>query len=271
MSALVQAALGYAARGIKVLPCWWRDFNKIKAKAPIQHLVEHGKDDATTNESLIRYWWRTKPQAMIGGVVPDGCVVLDLDQRKADIDLHLWLTDTLGVEPHDSLICHSGNSDGGYHLYAKAGPGRINPKKLPEGVDLREAGKNYCILPPSIHPDTGDPYFWNGDGQIQSLDRITDVLAAVWDFLTEPDRPRVFSHTNGRATARQLEGILRRMARERTERNIILNWAAYKIGQQGHPEAAYAALFRAAQSTGLPDWEITKTIDSARSAIGEAS
>ena len=267
---LVDAAIDYVRMGWKILPCWWRPFGKIKPKSPIAELVPNGKDSATCDENLIYYWWKVKPQAMIGGVVPDGKQVLDLDPRDAEIDLHQWLTDTLGVNPDDTLQCLSGNSDGGKHLYSEAHEGRINPERIPAGVDLRDAGKNYCILPPSIHPATGQPYRWNIPDGEKPLDYITDVLGPVWSFLTEPDPPGVYRPSrNGKPTPRQLEGILRRMAEERNKRNIILNWAAWTIGQQGHPEGAYAALFKAAQASGLPDWEIAKTIDSARSALGE--
>jgi Bifunctional DNA primase/polymerase, N-terminal len=271
---LPEAALAYARTGRKVLPCWWRDFNNIEAKAPIGHLVPNGKDDATLNESLIRYWWKIKPKAMIGGVVPDNTVVLDLDPRHAEpgFDLHLWLTDTLGINPDDTLVCHSGNSDGGYHLYARAGEGRINPHKLPAGVDIREAGKNYCILPPSIHPATGDPYFWNVDGQTPSFDRNTDVLAPVWSWLTEPDPPRTYqANSNGTPNPTQLADILSKVADAvNGERNNLLYWGACRLTEDSYPRAAFNALHQAGIHTGLPGHEVTKTIRSANHALGGA-
>jgi hypothetical protein len=268
---LLEAALAYAAQGIKVLPCWWRDFNKIKAKAPIAHLAPNGKDDATTNESLIRYWWKTKPKAVIGGVVPDGVVVLDLDPRHTDIDLHLWLTDTLGINTH-TLICHSGNNDGGYHLYAKAWPGRINHKRIPAGVDIREAGKNYCILPPSIHPATGKPYRWNVPDDATLLDEIANVLGPVWNFLTEPDPPGTYrASSNGQPSQAQLEGILRKVAGAvNGERNSLLYWGACRLTEDSYPKEAFNALYMAGMHTGLPNHEVVKTIRSANHALGGA-
>ena len=79
---LAEAAKQYAAQGIEVLPCWWRDFGHDKAKAPIAKLVPNGFLDATTHIGTIEYWWRVQPKALIGGVVPDGVIVLDFDPRN---------------------------------------------------------------------------------------------------------------------------------------------------------------------------------------------
>jgi len=36
------------------------------------------------------------------------------------------------------------------------------------------------VLPPSIHPDTGEPYQWGGKGNWRSLPEIPDALLTVW-------------------------------------------------------------------------------------------
>lgn len=36
------------------------------------------------------------------------------------------------------------------------------------------------VLPPSIHPDTGQPYRWDGKGDWRAIPQIPDTLLAVW-------------------------------------------------------------------------------------------
>src|SRR5262245_2554003 len=71
---LLEAALGYAARGLPVFPC------KRADKSP---LTRHGFNDASTDPEQIREWWTQWPNAMIG--MPTGAVsgidVLDLDVK----------------------------------------------------------------------------------------------------------------------------------------------------------------------------------------------
>lgn len=54
-----------------------------------------------------------------------------------------------------------------------------------EGFELRCAASNgttaQCVLPPSIHPDTGKPYLWQGDWR--KLPDIPANLLALWQHL----------------------------------------------------------------------------------------
>jgi len=47
------------------------------------------------------------------------------------------------------------------------------------------------VLPPSIHPDTGVPYEWAGEGSFDAIPPIPDELMAVWQgLITKVDRPK---------------------------------------------------------------------------------
>ena len=83
MTALLDAALGYAARGIPVYPVHWPHLNPGEAslacscprgpscdRAAKHPLVRHGIHDATTNPAQLERWWSRWPAANLG-LVPD--------------------------------------------------------------------------------------------------------------------------------------------------------------------------------------------------------
>ena len=97
---VLAAALSYAERGWAVFPIWWpypaggcacrRPTCNRPGKHPVGSLVPHGKDQATTDASAIRAWWRRCPRANVGirtGAVSD-LVVLDVDGDAGRASLH---------------------------------------------------------------------------------------------------------------------------------------------------------------------------------------
>src|SRR5215207_3167062 len=105
-SAMLRAALSYAARGVPVFPC------EPSGKRP---LTANGFWEATTNERRIRAWWGRWPQANVG--VPtgraSGLLVLDVDASEgleslAELELLLG-------QPPPTARAITGN--GGEHLY----------------------------------------------------------------------------------------------------------------------------------------------------------
>lgn len=53
------------------------------------------------------------------------------------------------------------------------------------------------VLPPSIHPDTGQPYKWGGKGSYKAIPEIPPALLEVWQTLLKPVASR--SSANGGA------------------------------------------------------------------------
>jgi Bifunctional DNA primase/polymerase, N-terminal len=130
MTRLLEAALGYAARGIPAYPAHWpRPIPGGTSLAcscsrgpacdrPAKHpLVRHGVKDATTDPDRISGWWRRWPQANLGlatGICfdaldidgPDGLAALGQLQQTAALQLtgplvatggggwHAWFTPT---------------------------------------------------------------------------------------------------------------------------------------------------------------------------------
>jgi hypothetical protein len=177
---LRDAALGYASRGIPVLPlhyplshrgdlqpvtgdqplavrigCSCRDPGCGQpAKHPLGTLVPHGVKDATTNRARILAWWTRHPQANIGLATGHRFDVLDVDGPQGAQTIRA-LAATHGLVSSGPLVRTGG---GGWHFYlAPTGLGNVHPHGL-ERVDWRGRG-GYVVAPPSRHA-SGHPYQW---------------------------------------------------------------------------------------------------------------
>jgi hypothetical protein len=146
----LDAALDYAAGGWEIFP--------LRGKVPAISGRTGGRGmlDATTNEQWLREHWR--PGYNIGARVHSGLIVLDTDPRHGGEDNLTALASESGELP-ETLTCFSGRKDGGRHRYFLHPGGVLSSKRLPEGVDLKTRS-GYVVVPPSRHPETGLPYYW---------------------------------------------------------------------------------------------------------------
>jgi Bifunctional DNA primase/polymerase, N-terminal len=177
---LRDAALGYASRGIPVLPLYYplptrSDLQPVggnrqpavgggcscrdpgcgqPAKHPLGALVPHGVKDATCNRARILAWWTRHPQANIGLATGHAFDVLDIDGPTGEAAIRTLAAEH-GVHSSGPLVRTGG---GGWHYYvAPTGLGNIHPQGL-EHVDWRGRG-GYVVAPPSRHA-SGHPYQW---------------------------------------------------------------------------------------------------------------
>jgi Bifunctional DNA primase/polymerase, N-terminal len=152
---VLDAALGYAARGWPGFPCQWQG---LRRKHP---LTVHGHLDASTDPAVITAWWRRWPKALIGVSTgrASGFVVLDVDVKYND----RYGFETLAALGHailpDTPMAHT--ASGGLHVYfaspldfeigcTEGGKGRGIGRRL----DWRGTG-GYVIAP---SPNSG--YWW---------------------------------------------------------------------------------------------------------------
>jgi hypothetical protein len=128
---MLSHALLYAGAGINVFP--------LNGKVPI---TEHGFLDVTTDGTQIEAWWTEHPNAGIG--TPDFDAV-DVDLYKPEC-ARTWeaIKPLLSDQwPH--------NKTGGGGLQYLFEAGTLTDGKIGPGVDSRYAGRNYIVLPPSLH------------------------------------------------------------------------------------------------------------------------
>lgn len=263
MTAILDAALTFAARGWPVFPCN-SVADKSKGKQP---LVARGFKAASTDPETIRAWWREYPDALIG--LPTGrdlgAFVVDLDPREDDCET-LWrkLEEHVGAGLGDPVVAVT--QSGGWHLYfawpdlpqgAKLG----NRGGLIRHVDVRGAG-GYVIAPPSVMSD-GRAYSWRkrADGERG----LTEAPAALVDAILRrgvfaPGAPAreeasVPDDRVRRWALAAMEGEVRRAADAPAgERNETLNRAAFRLGQIAGAGALPEAMVRAALEDVASAW-----------------
>jgi Bifunctional DNA primase/polymerase, N-terminal/Primase C terminal 1 (PriCT-1) len=174
---LVRAALGYARRGLPVLPLWWTDNAGRCAcgrppgdackpgKHPLGDLVHHGVKDATLDQRTVANWWRRYPPANIGIACGRDfrLLVVDVDPDGGGNDSLATLERENGALP---ATIEAATPRGGRHLYLIVPDGRplptISAGKLGPGLDHRCQG-GYVAAPPSAI--FGKPYAWSDGGK----------------------------------------------------------------------------------------------------------
>src|SRR5215218_6973798 len=208
---LRDAALGYASRGIPVLPlhyplphhgdlqpitgnrqlvtpapatgCSCRDPGCGQVgKHPLGSLAPHGVKDATTNRARILAWWTRHPQANIGLATGHRFDVLDVDGPAGGHAIR-QLAAEHGLQSSGPLVRTGG---GGWHFYlAPTGLGNVRPAGL-EHVDWRGRG-GYVVAPPSRHA-SGHPYQWAAGRDLDTPPG--QVPAVLWERLEPHHRQR---------------------------------------------------------------------------------
>ena len=280
---LLRAALSYARRGWPVLP-----LHKITPRgcscgspgcgSPAKHpRTRHGLDDATTDESTIRSWWRRWPRANIGLRTGERFDVADIDeQSQALSSLHR------AAGRNFAWVGPRVKTSRGWHLYvAPTGAGTRN-QALP-GLDWKGKG-GYVVAPPSLHP-SGWQYRWDDlhrEAPIPEAPRwLLDALKppatlrTAWTGNTRPPAPKPDLQPEMKPPdkpaaywSKALKGEVDKVlgAPEGT-RNDTLNRAAFKLGRAVSAGAleedrVRADLFAAGLRAGLGELETRRTIDS---------
>jgi hypothetical protein len=292
---LRDAALGYASRGIPVLPlhhplahhgdfqalnkgqpqvpsaprtpCSCRDPGCGQAgKHPLGALVPHGVKDATCNRAWILAWWTRHPQANIGLACGHLFDVLDVDGPEGEHAIRT-LAATHGLQSSGPLV-HTGG--GGWHFYlAPTGLGNVRPAGL-ECVDWRGQG-GYVVAPPSRHP-SGHPYQWVAGRDLDTP--LRQVPAVLLERLQPRQRQQPTSRAqlpavgNGPAEryarAALAEELARVAAAPKGQRNRQL-WEStrnlYNLVATGalHDREVHQGLLAAAERCGLLSEEPRQT------------
>jgi len=129
----LKTALENAARGWPVFPC-------RPDKSPY---TAHGFKDASTDETVIREWWRRFPDARVGiDTGGGGLVVVDVDVKNNAPGHENWaqIADELGAEILETTLTRT--QSGGLHYYYRCNGHSIasSAGKLAPGIDIRAQG-----------------------------------------------------------------------------------------------------------------------------------
>lgn len=129
----MEKALMLARAGVPVFPCAERDTSRLKAKSP---LIKNGFKNRSTDEKVIRSWWKKWPDALAGVVPGDvGAVVIDLDIKKGVDGVAAFRELVPDYEDFPAMRTPSG----GEHIWMAAPKGELSNARgaLPKGIDVR--------------------------------------------------------------------------------------------------------------------------------------
>lgn len=132
-----------------------------------------------------------------------GTMALDIDEwdstvealKDHDIDLQAL------YDANDAVIVDSGRAGHGKLLYQMPFGLALPSKKIlinsVTTYELRCATANGLtvqdVMPPSIHPDTGQPYRWAGKGHWMRLPTIPQPLLDLWQGMLNQDKERTIN------------------------------------------------------------------------------
>jgi len=208
MSALLDAALYYAEQGLHVFPLYEPlpdhscSCGNLNCEGIGKHpRTPHGFTDASTDEAVIRDWWRRWPEANIGVQTGDGLLVLDVDERHGGEDALHKLEDVHGALPQTAEVV----TGGGRHLWFRLSNGqkvRCSEGQLAPGLDVRAEG-GYVVAPPSLHSGL-KRYSWELTGVDEKIG-IAPVPPWLLEKLTTP--PPRGSESSGVNPSEVLKGV----------------------------------------------------------------
>jgi hypothetical protein len=246
--ATLRQALAYPASGWPVLPCL--PGAKIPATA-------HGYRDATTDDQQITGWFGRHPDWNLaiatGAPGPD---VLDVDEHGPAGNGYPAFGRLRDAGLLDGVARYVSTPSGGLHAYFTGSAQHCG--HLPEHhLDFRSAG-GYILAPPS--QISGHPY--------QPISQPRGHGGLDWTSVTrllQPQRQPVLPRPRQPQAPGRDIGHLARWVAAQTEgnRNAGLFWAANRA-LDTDPAADLNPLAAAARQAGLPDPEITRTLNSAR-------
>lgn len=199
-SPMLEAALAYAARGWPVFPCDPHP-EKPRSKRPLVPKDRDGEGreiegsgglkKATTDEAIIRAWWRKWPDALIG-VVPGqvGAFVADLDPKGETVeDVEARLVAAIGAPLPAAPRVRT--QSGGVHIWFRR-PDRDHVGNETPGlqnIDIR-CDNGYVIVPPSTMRN-GRVYSWiEVEAAPAELPEVPAALLALIDARRRHDHER---------------------------------------------------------------------------------
>lgn len=257
MNQKLDAALSYAAAGIKVFPCHSirRDrctcgggCGKNAGKHP---RTPNGHLAATTDETQIRQWWNDWPDANLGAAMKaSGLIAADIDPRNGGDESWRDLEQAHGATISETWTNLTGG--GGVHYIYRAPIGfDYHSDALVQGVDIKWSG--YIVLPPSVH-QSGTTYVWESgfapgdmppallpDALLEQLNTrnggASGERASVSELLNTP-----CEQGNRNATLARIAGYLRNEVSQDVAEAICQAW-----------NTAYCR-------PPLPQFEITQTV-----------
>lgn len=221
--------------GFSIFPC--------KGKVP---MTKHGVKDASNDLTVVMDWLnRLHPThwAVACGE-PSGIVVVDVDVKEQPLLTTMRELFELGI-PDNNVVS---TPSGGLHLYCQYMPGLSNKVRLlGKPVDIRTDGGYVIACGPGYNL-----LKWDG--------HLADV--PNWVVTACKPKPITYVSTGEPCSNPLIMAECMRKVGEGGRNHQLFQLACWCLRENGD----LTALAQAASEQGLPNWEIKRTINSARRA-----
>lgn len=149
IAVIQKAALKTAEAGLPV-------FKAVGKKPAVTGWQDAATTDQAAVESIFADW-----DGNLAVAVPRGVVVIDADSKGGGPATLVELENQLGELPSDTVHQLTGSGGGSAQRFFSIPPGveLRNAVAIAPGIDIRSWG-GLVIVPPSIHPVTGNQYEW---------------------------------------------------------------------------------------------------------------
>lgn len=152
----------------------------------------HGAKEATTDSTLIEYWWQARPDANIA-VATDGLLLLDIDLLDGG-EVNPWLTPEREATLSESGCPISDSPGGGVHYWFRAQEGsdlRCSTSKIATKVDTRANGGYVVVAPSRIDERAGRSHRWRPGHELDcSPERLPLPPAWLLDAIAKASAPK---------------------------------------------------------------------------------
>lgn len=166
-SEFCEAALRYSRLGLCVIPL------HPKSKEP---MFKNWPEIASSDAALITRWWRQNPRANVGIATgqKSRLFVFDVDIKNGGDDTFEALVGQHGKFPS---TWQQITGTGGWHMFFRYPNFPVsNAAGIFPGIDIRGNG-GQVVAPPSIHPETGKRYEWDG---LLEIEQAPLAEAPLW-------------------------------------------------------------------------------------------
>ena len=225
--------------GFAIFPC--------HGKVPI---TKNGVKDATTDFNEVYAWIRLNPNSTWGVACGERSDIVVLDVDVCDRPIGQTLCDLYGRGMPDTNVVRT--PSGGLHFYCKYQPGLKNKVRLSGlPLDIRTDGGYVIAYGPGYERVRWDAKF-----------------QPVPEWVVDLCKPKPISV---RAAPKPVSGdgtiMAKRMlnAAEGSRNHSLFSLACWAYRDGGNIQA----LAQAAEQVGLPQWEIRRTLESARRTVDE--
>ena len=215
-------------------------------KAPLVRGYPRFAETAPSAMEIVRMF--ACHRGNIGGVVPEGRVVIDIDPRNGGLESVVALTGRHGPFPETPTVRIGGNGIHNYFLL----PAGVT---LPPGGSLADSGfpgvewkgpGGQVVLPPSVH-ESGQPYLWDPSF---AIGEVSIAPIPDWLLLLILNQPAISDHL--RSNPKQSGSVRYEVQPLRVQEHFAGLWE--KVGVEAQPgsgDQLYSCPFHVEQHSSM--------------------